>query len=58
MLLKFYGDRPTLRLYLLRQDASVSRMLHPIPRADRWDPWIVAALCAVAIGAALIFRLM
>jgi hypothetical protein len=33
-------------------------MLHPIPRADRWDPWIVAALCAVAIGAALIFRLM
>jgi hypothetical protein len=33
-------------------------MLYPTPRSDRWDPWIVGALCAAAIGAALIVRWM
>jgi len=33
-------------------------MLYPTPRTDRWDPWIVGALCAVGVGVALLVRLL
>jgi hypothetical protein len=33
-------------------------MLYPTPRTDRWDPWIVAALCVIALSAALMIRFL
>jgi len=30
----------------------------PTPRADRWAPWIVAALGVIALSAALIIRFL
>ena len=27
-----------------------ARVIHPTPRADRWDPWIAAALGLIAVG--------
>jgi hypothetical protein len=30
-------------------------VFHPVPHADRWDPWMVVALFAIlAVGAILI----
>jgi len=28
-------------------------MIYPTPRTDRWEPWILAALCVVALSALL-----
>jgi hypothetical protein len=33
-------------------------MIHPTPRADRWDPWILAALCIVALTTIIVLQFM
>jgi len=33
-------------------------MMYPTPRTDRWEPWILAALFAVALTAVLIIRFL
>jgi len=33
-------------------------MIYPTPRTDRWEPWIFAVLCIVALGAVLLIRFL
>jgi hypothetical protein len=31
-------------------------MLYPVPRVDRWEPWIALSVLVVALAAAILVR--
>jgi hypothetical protein len=33
-------------------------MFHPVPRVDRWEPWIALALLGVIVIAGIVLRLL